>query len=207
MASSLLLDGRSVPLASVEPERVVLQVPWETAPGKYKIEVRTEADPHFEREPIEFEVRDRIYAQFEFLGNEFERSIAGERYALAAHSDFSAVVSRANPARAGGIIHLFMTGLGPVEPAAVTGEAAPSNPAARIRALITCWFVRPAGYGIPPPAVEPLFAGLAPGYAGYYQVSLRLPEDLPLGNGDALLSCAVGVIDSRAWLPVAAAAR
>jgi uncharacterized protein (TIGR03437 family) len=100
--------------------------------------------------------------------------------AAAVHEDFTALVTRENPARAGEMLHLYMTGLGPVVPAVKTGEAAPANPPSAAVTPLVCDLD-----GIP---ADVLFAGLAPGFVGYYQVSLRLPIHLP-GGVDMTLSC------------------
>jgi uncharacterized protein (TIGR03437 family) len=199
----LLLDGRPLPLQSVEPERVVFQLPWETGLGGHRLEVRTAADPYFENETVEFEIRHLLWPQFE-RAVEGERSVAGSTYALAAHGDFSAVITRANPARPGEIIHLYMTGLGAVEPFVATGEAAPSDSLARITSPVSCTFA-PPDVATSERTADILFAGLAPGFAGYYQVTIRVPEDVPIMHGDSLLACRPpGTFTSDSgWVPMA----
>ena len=65
--------------------------------------------------------------------------------------------------------------LGPRIRSVAYGEAAPSQePFARLAASLACtvYLQRPLPLGVP---VEILFAGLAPGYAGVYQVDWRVP--------------------------------
>jgi hypothetical protein len=53
----LLLDGRPVPLQTVAPSRIIFQLPWDIGLGRHRLEVKTEADPLFDAEPVELEVR------------------------------------------------------------------------------------------------------------------------------------------------------
>jgi len=87
------------------------------------------------------------------------------------HADYSLVTPQ-TPAAPGEVIILYATGLGPVRPAVPTGSAA-TTPAA-----IT-------GYCYTPPTVnvgDVLYAGLAPGFAGLYQMNVRLSPNIPSGN-------------------------
>jgi uncharacterized protein (TIGR03437 family) len=202
-APEVLLDGQPAPLLSVTPGRMTFQIPWETAVGKHRLDVRAGAGTVFETEPLDFEILHTSYGQFETLDPTLGRSVSGSPFALAAHSDFGSLVTRANPARPGQIIHLYMTGLGPVEPSVPTGEPAPSNPPARVRAPLTCTFA-PPNASVPETLADVLYAGLAPLYVGYYQVSIRIPESVSIMYGDALLACRSGEAGPRnsAWLPI-----
>ena len=78
------------------------------------------------------------------------------------------------PARAGGIVVIFCTGLGAVDPAGQTGLPAPTDPPAETLLPVE---VRVGGR-----AGTVLFSGLAPFFAGLYQVNVILPGDLPPGR-------------------------
>jgi hypothetical protein len=90
----------------------------------------------------------------------------------ALHQEFDRVVSAEDPARAGEIVHVFLTGLPGVEPVA---EGVP-NPIDRLIRVIA----PPAlgGDG----ALEPLFFGLAPGLIGLQQLDLRILRPTPPGQ-------------------------
>lgn len=177
----LLLDGLPVPLQTVEPERIVFQIPWETATGAHRLEIVTEANGNFETEPVTLEIQRTVFGQFETLGREHGVSLSLMPFALAAHGDFSSVVTPANPARPGEIVHLYMTGLGPVAPAVRTGDPAPVEPLAQLIAPVRCT--------VYDTEADVLFAGLAPGFVGYYQVSIRIPAEVQVSQGEALLAC------------------
>ena len=72
---------------------------------------------------------------------------------------------------AGDIVNIYMAGLGPVKGDVATGTPAPLDSLRPIQWSLSCQFV---------PQTSPadvLFAGLAPGMIGVYQVTLRVPSD------------------------------
>ena len=83
------------------------------------------------------------------------------------------VNSSAQPAAAGSFISAYLTGLGAVTNPVGPGAAAPSNPLSTVTGIVTAAM---AGQ-----AAQVLFAGLAPGFAGLYQVNLVVPQ-LAAGN-------------------------
>jgi uncharacterized protein (TIGR03437 family) len=96
------------------------------------------------------------------------------------HQDFSALVSSQSPARDGEIVHLYATGLGPVDPPVSSGAAALD----RLAKITTPWAFR---WSVPSPEEAPadvLFAGLAPGMVGLYQMDVRVPAS---ESGSAIL--------------------
>src|SRR5262249_50694332 len=71
----------------------------------------------------------------------------------------------------GDIVNVYMAGLGPVKGDVETGTPAPLDSLRPIQWNLSCQFV---------PQTSPadvLFAGLAPGMVGVYQVTLRVPAD------------------------------
>jgi uncharacterized protein (TIGR03437 family) len=72
------------------------------------------------------------------------------------------------PAAAGSVIAGYFTGLGAVNPPVGTGVAAPGDHLSIVTGDVT------ATIGSLPALVE--FAGLAPGFAGLYQVNVQVPQ-------------------------------
>lgn len=84
------------------------------------------------------------------------------------------LVTIENPARPGQIVILWATGLGSTNPPLKPGElargAAPLQRSAEFQIALN---------GKPVPVGNLLYAGIAPGFAGLYQINLLLPEDTP----------------------------
>jgi len=111
--------------------------------------------------------------------------LLGQGRAAVLNEDYS-INAENQPAAAGSYISAYMTGLGPVDNPVPTGQAASANPLSRITSPVT------ATIGGQPATV--LFAGLAPGFAGFYQVNLMVPQLQP---GDYALQITVGGIASN----------
>jgi uncharacterized protein (TIGR03437 family) len=111
--------------------------------------------------------------------------LLGQGRAAVLNADFSINGSN-NPGSVGSYISAFMTGLGPVDNPVPTGLAASANPLSRVTSPVT------ATIGGQPATV--LFAGMAPGLAGVYQVNVTVPQLQP---GDYPLAITVGGVASN----------
>jgi uncharacterized protein (TIGR03437 family) len=98
------------------------------------------------------------------------------------------------PARAGDSISVFGSGLGAVVPATPAGQGAPANPLSIVSQPVA------ASIGGVPAAVT--FAGLAPGYAGLYQVNITVPAGLPAGTREVVISNGGNASQSGATIEV-----
>lgn len=98
------------------------------------------------------------------------------------HADYS-LVTASNPAHAGETIVIFATGLGAVTPPIATGAAAPMSP---LTATVIPFTVAIGGQGAPV-----AFEGLAPGFAGLYQVNAVVPA-VPAGQVKLTLGANTG---------------
>ncbi len=185
------IGGQPAPLASVSPWGVRFQVPWDLPEGYSDLELH---GPYFDTSlfvagttvapaPPRFAVRG------DDAGTRRDRGILA-----AAHEDFGAPVSYANPAQPGEVIHLYASGLGPVSPLPAPGEATPMQPLSALTAPLACqlrmtYFIT-AGPMVALAPAEVLFAGLAPRMMGVHQVDLRMPAWFPIGVG--VLECRIG---------------
>ncbi|SRR5579883_196245 len=105
---------------------------------------------------------------------------------LATHANGLSVTAQ-SPARAGEIVVLYATGLGLTSPAAIPNEipqtAAQITDRAHFRVLLD-------GADVDPRLIQ--YAGVTPGFAGLFQINLKLPDDAPsnpeirIGYGDQL---------------------
>ena len=84
------------------------------------------------------------------------------------------VISVASPAKAGEIVVLFASGLGPTNPAAIPDQipqaAASVTPLSSFSMLIN---------GVPVNPQQILYAGVVPTFAGLFQINVQLPGTLP----------------------------
>jgi uncharacterized protein (TIGR03437 family) len=80
------------------------------------------------------------------------------------------------PAAEGDVLQIYATGLGRVAPELATGRAAPADGSVLHRSVATP--VVTIG-GVP---ATVLFAGLAPGFAGLYQVDVAVPKGVAAGD-------------------------
>lgn len=97
----------------------------------------------------------------------------GNEWVIAIHSDWK-LVTEESPAAPGEIIMLYATGLGPTIP--MTPPSRLASGAARLTREneFEVWL-----NGVPLARDRILYAGVAPGYAGVYQINVRLPENAP----------------------------
>jgi uncharacterized protein (TIGR03437 family) len=160
---SLKFDGFPVPLLFVSASQVSIQVPWELtghteAMLTAGIGGLTSAGHNVNLAPF----APGIFA------------INGQGYSQGAILDASyRLVDATNPTTPGAVVQIYCTGLGAVTNQPATGAAAPSDPLAR---TIT---VPRVMIGNAPAKVQ--FAGLAPGYAGLYQVNAEVPAETSSG--------------------------
>lgn len=99
------------------------------------------------------------------------------------HANYT-LVTNASPALAGEVVILFLTGLGEVSPAVATGGAAGDGTAGRPLNRT----IKPVTIKLNGATAAVKFAGLAPGYAGLYQVNFEVPAGTAPGAADIQVS-------------------
>ncbi len=141
--TAVRLGAQAVEWRLLDAERLLFQLPWGFPEGETELEAAG-GDERFDS-AIPFTVREYAPAVH-----------------AAIHEDFSALVTEAKPLRPGEILHLYATGLGPVDAGGRT-------------TLAWNWtWLTPTE-----PSAELFYVGLAPGLPGFYQIDLRVPAALP----------------------------
>lgn len=114
-----------------------------------------------------------------------EPSIDGIGYAAALHANYT-LITPSNPAQPGETILVYLTGLGLVTPTVNDGAIGPSSPLSQSdlngAGNLGVFFNDPYSGSFGNQGTI-AFAGLAPGFAGLYQLNVTIP-DSGLGSGD-----------------------
>jgi uncharacterized protein (TIGR03437 family) len=161
----VLVNGVAAPIYSVSPGAVSVLMPFENtfALAQFQV-VNNGASSNFVTEVVN-ETTPGVFTIPNFNG-------LGDGAIL--HNADGTVVSSSSPAEPGEYVNVFLTGLGTVSPSVADGAAAPIGALSSATNTITA--------DIGGVAATVAFAGLAPGLAGLYQVSLQIPSGAPSGE-------------------------
>lgn len=168
------------PIYSITPDTVTVQVPWEAA-GASRAYLKVRNGNPSEQFVLELA---------ELAPGIFQYESGGRSYALALHSDSSAVTAE-SPVASGGVVSIAMTGNGPVAMPPRTGSAGGfSNETVT---MPTVWIGDQRGTVV--------YSGLDPDLAGLYLVTVQVP--LTVAPGEHSLRVEFnGVASNEALLPV-----
>jgi uncharacterized protein (TIGR03437 family) len=166
--TSVLLNGRPIPLISVSPAEIQAQVPWD-APADARLDLSVIRGGWISPPltVLSAAARPEVLRSGEeaLIVNTEGRSISGT-----------------NPARAGEMVTISAAGLGQVSPRIPSG----SVPAESSRAPSPECIVR---LMVGDTEAEVISATLSSSFAGVYEVSARLPQELASGSIPARLRC------------------
>jgi uncharacterized protein (TIGR03437 family) len=167
--ASVLVDKNAVPMLSVSPWQINVELPQETPVKAANFQVS---------------FTDGVATPAELIAVDATGPavfVTDTQQAAVLHAGTSILVDDAHPGTAGETLEMFGTGLGVTDPLVPAGQPSPSNP--------------PAGARIMPLVIinnnvqaQVLFAGLAPGLAGVYQVNFVVPEGVKAGRATITLS-------------------
>ncbi len=155
------IGSTAVPILFVSPSQVNFLVPATMRPGRYKLFLTLDSRTGPE---VDIDVADVSPGAFQL----------DPTYVIATHAD-GRLVEPAAPARPGQVLIVYASGLGQTVPRmfnlTVPRIPAPIERLGQFRVLLNDTAIARS---------EVLYAGLAPGFAGLYQINLRLPEQIPL---------------------------
>jgi uncharacterized protein (TIGR03437 family) len=175
-SAQLSLPGHIV---YVSPNQVNVQVPWELQ-GQSSVQVKvTVSDPSGSAygNVVTVPLSDYAPAFFEIGGGQ-----------VAALDVSFKVIGTGNPAIRGQAVQLYANGLGPVDGQPASGDPAPLFPLASCKSQPVVTIVGQTTQGG--------FCGLAPGFAGLYQINVTVP--LGLAPGTYPVAVSIGGQTSKA---------
>lgn len=163
----IMLGERPMTVLAADSESVTVQVAWDQRTGDIPFRLAIPSDSPFMQNETAmiFPFAPRVETESPWI-----------------KADFSGFVSQ--PV-AGEIVHMYMTGLGPVQGPIETGQPAPLESLRPLQEKLTCRFIPQTA------EAETLFAGLAPGMVGIYQVSFRIPAE-EVARPISGMNCEVG---------------
>ena len=164
--SSVRVNGVPAPLLLVSPGQINLQLPFEVTGPEARIVVESQAGSS---DRISVPVAPTQPGVFTDAATGFAAVI----YAADAQAPWN------RPANPGEVLQVFATGLGAVSPRVESGEAAPS--------LVLSPTLAAPEVLVGGRRLVPAFSGLAPFFAGLYQINVQLPADLPSGSHELFI--------------------
>ncbi|HEX5228989.1 MAG TPA: hypothetical protein VFW44_14825 [Bryobacteraceae bacterium] len=164
---SISVNGRAAPISFVSPTQVNFLIPFALTQSYATIQLTSNG---VAANPV------TLYANFSAPGvytlTSNDGTFApGIGPAAVLHTDYS-LVTADHPAIPGETLQLYVTGLGPVTPNVSDGFAAPSDPPAMVLGDV---FIDIIDTNFIDSPADVTFAGLAPGFAGLYQVNFVVP--------------------------------
>lgn len=164
----VVINGFSAPLIFVSPTQINAVIPYEvTNVAQIQVVSATNSSQtsNTVTELMNYDTSPGIFTY---------NPADGTGYAAALHQNFS-VVSPSNPAQPGEVIQVYVTGLGAVTPAVNDG-----SPGTAISPYNTTTNTIQADVNGTIASVG--FSGLAPGFAGVYQLNISIPTGLTPGD-------------------------
>jgi uncharacterized protein (TIGR03437 family) len=165
---AVTVDGRPAPLLFASPFQANLQLPYGLAAGPHTVAVASK----FGSAAFNISLEEAAPGIFLVAPN--------TGAVLNQDGGWNSVL---NPAPRGSVLQVFAAGLGEVAPPVPAGVLAPASPLSLASAKVTATLD-----GQPAPVQ---FAGLAPGFAGLYQVNIQIPPGLaPSSHAQLIISAA-----------------
>ena len=179
---SVTIDNISCPIYYVSPTQMSVIVPYEVASNKTGLANIQVTNNTVTSNVVQMYLTDAAPGSF---------SLGQDGIGLAAARDAvtGAAITATNPAQPGEYLALYMTGLGPVTPAIADGALGPAGPLSEAdvygAGALSVYFNDYGADGSTDNAGVIQFAGLAPYFAGLYQINVQVPTS-GLASGDSV---------------------
>jgi len=184
------VGGREAPLFFVSPTQINFQVPWELA-GQAQAAIAVTAGGATGA-PVSVPLTSTAPGLFSVgASGRGQGAVLIGGFVLAAATGGMAGARAAVP---GDTVSIFCTGLGAVSNPPPSGAAAGSSPLSNL--------LKAPGVTIGGVPAKVTFAGLAPGFAGLYQINAEVPAGLEPGDAVAVLVTAEGAGSNQVTIAV-----
>jgi uncharacterized protein (TIGR03437 family) len=185
--------AQAAPQFFQSPMQVNVQVPWEFE-GQDETTVQAEVGGEISDEiPVALTTYSPgLFSMTQMGSGQGAILISGTGLLAAEENAFPGAPSR--PVRRGEFLEVYASGLGPVTNAPATGSPASETILAHTTAASTAT--------IGGEAATVIFAGLAPGFVGLYQVNIEVPQNAPTGGAVELLLSIGGAISNAVTIAV-----
>ena len=178
----VLMNGKPSPVFYVSPTQISAIVPYALTPSSTQFVATIQVNNNgVLSNPVTLYLTDA-------LPGVFTQNQSGIGLGAVLHNADSSLVTEKNPAKVGEFLQVYLTGLGTVSPAlAQDGALGPLNPLSYAdlfnssNLLVNFIDFNNDVFQ----AATVTFAGLAPGYAGLYQINVQVPTGV--GPGDVYL--------------------
>lgn len=177
----VLFNNIPAPVFYVSPTQISAIVPYALSPSSTQFVATIQVNNNgILSNPVTMYLTDA-------LPGVFTQNQSGIGLAAVLHNSTSALVTESNPAQTGEYLQVYLTGLGTVTPTVANGALGPVNPLSYADVFnannLVFDFYDPNSGAFQPATVT--FAGLAPNYAGLYQINVQVPTGV--GPGDVYL--------------------
>ncbi|MDP8980047.1 MAG: hypothetical protein M3O35_05580 [Acidobacteriota bacterium] len=191
--TAMTLAQIGVPLLFVSPGQINFQIPWVAITQSTQVPlVITQGQG-----ATTINVTLTPYAPGLFTANS---QGTGQASALISNTTSLAAPAGAfpgsRPAKKGEFVSLYCTGLGDVTNRPLAGDPAPSGPLASTTTLPTITL----GGSVPVTVIS--FSGLAPGFAGLYQVDFQIPDTAASGSAITLVLTIGGIKSNQVTIAI-----
>ena len=181
----VLVGDTPIPLFYVSPAQINALLPYELVPGTYQLAVESLSG----RGPG-ISLLVSAYAP-----GIFTVSSSGSGQGIFVVAQDGSLVSNNNPARRGSIVSIYATGLGAVDPPVTSGDV--GNAIEPLNRTLLTPMVRFDNYD-----GEVLYSGLAPGFAGLYQINVKVPAGVSSAYNIPVSLVIGGAASNRVTIPI-----
>ena len=183
----VLINGTPAPLFYVDANQADIQVPFGLTAGQMTVQVVRNGQPGNLISAAVDSIAPRLFAL-----RGLPAAPDSSPYGIVINSSDGTLTMPSNlgvpahPAHPGDVLTIYALGLGPVAPSVGTGAGAPgSEPLARSANPVQVLF---GGGFLGSSTAVPAYAGLAPNFAGLYQINVTIPPDAPIGNVPVMIN-------------------